>query len=103
MTGRGSLPDIPGSLSMDVGVVTHDFYPWHFDEVSGRMAERMKERTAAGHVFNLSAPDPDDANLPSFIFWRSSESWFSCALSVSIRFAANLTSNQIGLRTPRDR
>lgn len=45
---HGNLPDLPGSLSMDVGVETHDFHPWHFDEVTARMAERMKERIAAG-------------------------------------------------------
>jgi calcineurin-like phosphoesterase family protein len=48
----GNLPDIPGSLSMDVGVDTHDFHPWHFDDVRARMAERMKERTAADHPPN---------------------------------------------------
>jgi len=42
---------------MDVGVDTHDFRPWHFDEVRARMAQRMKERTAAGHLSNFSTPD----------------------------------------------
>ena len=30
---HGNLPDTP-SLSMDVGVDTHDFRPWYFDEIS---------------------------------------------------------------------
>jgi calcineurin-like phosphoesterase family protein len=35
---HGRLPDLGTSLSMDVGVDTHDFRPWHFDEISERMA-----------------------------------------------------------------
>jgi calcineurin-like phosphoesterase family protein len=30
---HGNLPDDPLSLSMDVGVDSHDFKPWHFDEI----------------------------------------------------------------------
>jgi hypothetical protein len=30
---HGNLPDEPLALSLDVGVDTHDFRPWHFDEV----------------------------------------------------------------------
>ena len=32
------LPDVSNSFSMDVGVDTHDFRPWHFDEINRRMA-----------------------------------------------------------------
>src|SRR5437588_11989614 len=39
---HGNLSDTPTSLSMDVGVDTHDFRPWHFDEISPLMAERVK-------------------------------------------------------------
>jgi hypothetical protein len=31
---------------MDVGVDTHDFHPWHFEEISTLMAERVKGRAA---------------------------------------------------------
>jgi len=34
--------DTPTSLSMDVGVDTHDFRPWHFDEISLLMTEKAK-------------------------------------------------------------
>ena len=39
---HGRLPDQGASLSMDVGVDTHDFHPWHFEEIR----DRMKVRTA---------------------------------------------------------
>jgi hypothetical protein len=44
----GTSLDLPASLSMDVEVDTHDFRPWHFDEIRACMAERMKQRTAMG-------------------------------------------------------
>jgi hypothetical protein len=34
---RGKLPDDPLSLSMDVGVDTHDFRPWHVEEIRAVM------------------------------------------------------------------
>ena len=34
---HGKLPAPDTSLSMDVGVDTHDFRPWHFDEIQERM------------------------------------------------------------------
>ena len=46
---HGNLPDTPTALSMDVGVDTHDFRPWHFDEISTLMAERVKRRAAPEH------------------------------------------------------
>lgn len=37
---HGRLPDDPAALSMDVGVDTHEFRPWHFDEIKERMEEK---------------------------------------------------------------
>jgi len=37
---------IPNSLSMDVGVDTHEFRPWHYYEIAGaikRKSEAQKE------------------------------------------------------------
>ena len=39
---HGNLPDTPTSLSMDVGVDTHNFRPWHFDEIDLLMTEKAK-------------------------------------------------------------
>jgi calcineurin-like phosphoesterase family protein len=38
---HGNLPDTP-TLSMDVGVDTHDFRPWHFDEINLLVTEKAK-------------------------------------------------------------
>ncbi len=37
---HGSLPDDPNSLSMDVGVDTNNFYPYHFEEIKERMSRK---------------------------------------------------------------
>jgi calcineurin-like phosphoesterase family protein len=42
---HGRLPEPPTLLSMDVGVDTHDFRPWHYDEISGLMTARAKVRS----------------------------------------------------------
>jgi hypothetical protein len=34
---HGNLPDEPFALSLDIGVDTHDFRPWHFDELRAVM------------------------------------------------------------------
>jgi len=39
---HGNRPDTPTSLSMDVGVDTNDFRPWHFDEICLLMTEKAK-------------------------------------------------------------
>jgi len=39
---HGKLPALDRSLSMDVGVDTHDFRPWHFDEISEQMASKAQ-------------------------------------------------------------
>jgi calcineurin-like phosphoesterase family protein len=42
---HGRLPTLNNSLSMDVGVDTHDFGPWHFDEVRDRMTAKAARTT----------------------------------------------------------
>jgi calcineurin-like phosphoesterase family protein len=54
---HGNLPDTPTSLSMDVGIDTHDFRPWHFDEISTLMAERVKRWAAPSHPSQSSIHD----------------------------------------------
>ena len=43
---HGRLADDPLALSMDVGVDTHDFRPWRFEEIKLRMAEKMERKSA---------------------------------------------------------
>ncbi len=38
---HGRLPDVPSSCSMDVGVDTHNFCPWHFDEIKSQMGPKI--------------------------------------------------------------
>ena len=45
---HGNLPDDPLALSMDVGVDSHDFRPWHFDEIQAVM--KIKVDAKAKHV-----------------------------------------------------
>lgn len=42
---HGRLPTLDNSLSMDVGVDTHDFRPWHFDEIRDRMTVKAARTT----------------------------------------------------------
>jgi calcineurin-like phosphoesterase family protein len=39
---HGRLPEGPKSLSMDVGVDTHDFRPWHYDEIAHMMMRKAQ-------------------------------------------------------------
>lgn len=39
---NGRLPEVPHSLSMDVGVDTHDFCPWHYDEIADIMRKKAE-------------------------------------------------------------
>lgn len=41
---HGNLPDEPFSLSLDIGVDTHDFRPWHFDELQAVMKAKGEAR-----------------------------------------------------------
>lgn len=43
---HGNLPDEPLSFSLDVGVGTHDFRPWHFDEIQTVMNAKAVAREA---------------------------------------------------------
>jgi calcineurin-like phosphoesterase family protein len=54
---HGNLPDDPLALSMDVGVDSHDFRPWHFDEIQTVMKakadarqEHLRKKQAAEEV-----------------------------------------------------
>ena len=42
---HGRLPTLDTSLSMDVGVDTHDFRPWSFDEIRDRMIAKVARTT----------------------------------------------------------
>ena len=42
---HGRLPTLDTSLSMDVGVDTHDFRPWSFDEIRGQMTAKAGATT----------------------------------------------------------
>ena len=37
---HGNMPEDLEMARMDVGVDTHDFYPWHFDEIAARLQGR---------------------------------------------------------------
>jgi len=41
---HGNLKDDPTSLSIDVGVDSHDFQPWHLDEIRATMESRRHAR-----------------------------------------------------------
>jgi calcineurin-like phosphoesterase family protein len=45
---HGNLRDDPISLSMDVGVDSHDFSPWHFDEIQAVM--KLKAEAKMKHI-----------------------------------------------------
>lgn len=60
---HANLPDEPFSLSMDVGVDTHDFRPWHFDEIQavmkGKGAARKMRKERLGALTELAAYDQE--------------------------------------------
>jgi len=43
---HGKLPDDPASLSMDVGVDTHNFYPWQIGEIESIMTRKQATAVA---------------------------------------------------------
>jgi hypothetical protein len=50
---HGNLSDDPISLSMDVGVDSHDFSPWHFDEIQAVM--KVKAEAKSAHIEKRNA------------------------------------------------
>jgi calcineurin-like phosphoesterase family protein len=49
---HGRLPDDPLALSMDVGVDTHDFTPWHLDEIKRIMQAKAEAIRQAGRQYD---------------------------------------------------
>ena len=47
---HGNLPDEPLALSLDVGVDTHEFRPWHFDEIQSVMQAKAQARESASQA-----------------------------------------------------
>lgn len=66
---HGNLPDEPFALSLDIGVDTHDFRPWHFEEIQTVMAQKRAARdgnisSKQGAVPTVVAdPDQDGSAL----------------------------------------
>ena len=58
---HGNLPDEPLLLSMEVGVDTHDFLPWHFDEVQAIMKAKAaaREQVPESRVISVKFPAGD--------------------------------------------
>lgn len=53
---HGNLPDDGQSVSLDVGVDTHDFRPWHFDELQTVMQMRAASRDKAMQASRRAVP-----------------------------------------------
>ncbi len=52
---HGNLPDEPLALSLDVGVDTHEFRPWHFDEIQSVMQAKARVREPASQAERRAA------------------------------------------------
>ncbi len=50
---HGRLADIPNSLSMDVGVDTHHFRPWHYDEIDDLMRKKSEAQKSGRKRLHL--------------------------------------------------
>lgn len=57
---HGNLPDDPTSLSIDVGVDSHDFQPWHFHDIRKVMEAKRRARELDG-----GGKENDLEDLPS--------------------------------------
>jgi len=44
-TFHGNLPETPTSLSMMLALDTHDFRPWHFDEITLLMTDKANAQS----------------------------------------------------------
>ena len=66
---HGNLPDEPFALSLDIGVDTHDFRPWHFDELHAVMMGKREARDGKisserdAHPATVVGPDQDISAL----------------------------------------
>jgi len=47
---HGNLPDEPLALSLDGGVDTHDFRPWHFEEIQDVMKAKAVARESNARI-----------------------------------------------------
>ena len=53
---HGRLPEMPNSLSMDVEVDTHDFRPWHYDEIADSMMKKTELSRPAKRLTRVRSP-----------------------------------------------
>ncbi len=54
---HGNLPEIPTVPAMDVGVDTHDFRPWHYEEIVERFQSRLSaQRTLEPFTSETTGP-----------------------------------------------
>lgn len=60
---HGRLPDDPTALSMDVGVDTHHFRPWHVNEIAALMERKFRHR--AERLSSEASMDVGDARSSS--------------------------------------
>lgn len=45
---HGRLPEDPHALSLDVGVDTHEYWPWLWEEIAGRLSCKEQDLRAQG-------------------------------------------------------
>jgi hypothetical protein len=69
---HGRLLETPNSLSMDVGVDTHDFRPWHYDEIADIMRKKTENRGSGGGLRSLA--------IPAHASSQRQESWIAMLL-----------------------
>jgi hypothetical protein len=62
---HGRLPDEPAALSIYVGIDTHDYRRWHFDQIRSRMDQKTKKREA--QVSAVSSMEIADESEPCIL------------------------------------